>query len=244
MKLTAIKTRVFVPPQDDLYKLLDEFLPELKEKEVVFVTSKIVAIHQGRCIPVSEVKDKDDLIKQEADYYIPRADSPNNYVVLTIKDHTLIPSAGIDESNANKHYILWPKEINKTATDIKNYLQNKFNIKNLGIIITDSRCTPFRYGVVGVAIGYSGIKPLKNYVGSSDIFGRQLKVSKVNIIDSLAATAVLCMGEGAEQTPLALASELESLVEFTNEDMTEEIFIPKEEDIYYPLLKDFYNDKK
>ena len=40
--------------------------------------------------------------------------------------------------------------------------------------------------------------------GQSDLFGRQLQVSEVAVADSLAAAAVLVMGEAAEGTPLVL----------------------------------------
>ena len=46
--------------------------------------------------------------KHDADYWL--APSASKYdVSLTIKDHLLIPMAGVDESNGNGTYILWPR---------------------------------------------------------------------------------------------------------------------------------------
>ncbi|NQV00363.1 MAG: putative folate metabolism gamma-glutamate ligase, partial [Parcubacteria group bacterium] len=79
MKITPIKTRRLNPPQDDLYKILDKYCPKLKEGNILLITSKILAIHQGLCIPVKDIKNKDKLIEKEADASIPRKECPGEY---------------------------------------------------------------------------------------------------------------------------------------------------------------------
>jgi coenzyme F420-0:L-glutamate ligase len=239
LQFLPVKTRPMLPPQDDIYPVLDKYLPSLKEGDVLIITSKIVSIHQGRCIKITDVREKDDLIKKEADAYIERVECPGGYVVLTIKGHTLAASAGIDESNANGHYVLWPRNINHTAKEIRNYLRAKFHLKKIAVIISDSRSMPLRYGAVGVAIGAFGLRPIRDYRKTFDIFGRELKMSRANIVDALASAAALLMGEGNEQTPMVIARDLKS-IEFTEADNFAELFMPYEEDIYYPLLKKFY----
>lgn len=244
MQIIPIKTRKIKPPKDDLYKILDKYCPKLKEGNILLITSKILAIHQGRCVPIKidessklHKEEKDKLVKKEADVYIPREESPNEYTILTIKDNTLISSAGIDKSNANGYYILWPKNPEKEAKKICLYLKKKFSLKKLAVIITDSHTTPLRSGTVGISIGFYGLKPLRDYRGKKDLFGRKLKVSRVNIIDSLASSATVVMGEGKESTPMALIQNAK--VEFTNRETYKDILIPFESDIYYPLLKRF-----
>lgn len=73
MLIKAIKTRVLVPPQDDLLTVLKDSLPELKEKIILAITSKVVSIWQGRCLPKSKYPEKDKLIVAEADISICRA---------------------------------------------------------------------------------------------------------------------------------------------------------------------------
>ena len=242
MQIIPIKTRVMNPPKDDLYDVLDNFCPTLKEGDVFLVTSKILAIHQGLCIPMSEVKNKDDLIKKEAEIFIPREEGLGEHVILTLKENTLIPSAGIDESNANGYYILWPKNSEKEAKKICEYLKEKFSLKKLAVIITDSHTTPLRYGVLGISIGAYGLNPLKDYREEKDIFGREIKMTQINIVDALAVMGVLIMGEGAEQTPMAIIREAD-LVKFTNQEKYKDLLIPVKEDIYYPLLKAFNKRK-
>ena len=123
---------------------------------------------------------------------------------LTIKNNILIPNAGIDESNGAGYFILWPKDPYKSARQIHQYLKKRFKIKNIGIIITDSKTTPLRWGTTGTSLAHYGFLALNNYIGREDIFGRKLRFTRANIADGLAAAAVCAMGEGSEQTPLCL----------------------------------------
>jgi len=240
MLIKPIKTRIFLPPQDDLFSLIKESFVNvnLKEKSIVVLTSKIVSISQGRCVKVDSVKDKDELIKKEADYYLDRDQVPQGYVVLTMKDNILIPSAGIDESNSKGYYILWPKHVFKTAKEICDFIKKTYHLKDFGIIISDSHCTPLRSGTQGVSIAYAGFYPLKDYRGKEDIFKRKLKMSQSNVADSLATAAVVVMGEGNEQTPIAIIEDID-FVEFKEFDVTKDnpLNIDKDDDIYAPLLK-------
>jgi len=158
---------------------------------------------------------------------------------LTVKDNTLIPSAGIDESNSNNYYVLWPKESHKEAKKICKYLQNKFNLEKLAVIITDSHTVPLRYGTIGISTGFYGLEPFKDYRGQKDIFGREMKMSRSNVVDALSVIGVLNMGEGNEQTPMVIIRNANQ-VEFTKRDTYKELIIPVKEDIYCPLLKNFY----
>ena len=217
MKVITIKTRAMQPPQDDIYSLINESCLQAKERDVFIITSKILAIHQGRCIPINEIRNKDALIEKEADVFIPRCECPGEHVILTIKKHTLIPSSGIDESNANGYYILWPKNPEKEAKRICQYLKKKFSLKKLAVVITDSHCVPLRYGTIGISIGFYGLKPLKDYRGKKDIFGRILKITQTNIVDALAVTGVLVMGEGSERRTMAIIRDA-NFVKFTNKE--------------------------
>ncbi len=231
MIIKAIKTRKFIPPKDDLWELLSESIKSLSEKSIVVITSKVVAIGEGDCIEVSKI-DRDKLIMAEADKYLPRDLSPQGLVIQTIKNNMLIASAGVDESNGNGYFILWPKDPQKSAKEIWEFLRKKFKVKELGVIITDSRLTPLRAGVVGYAIGYFGFKPIKDYRGKLDIFGRKFKMETSNIPDSLASAAVLEMGEGAENQPVAIISDIS--LEFSEESYS--VNIEDKKDMFYPFL--------
>lgn len=238
MKVKAIKTRKFLPPKDDLWDLLS-VIRNLKENSVVAVTSKVVAIGEGRCIPLGSIE-KDELIAKEADKYLPRKLFKNEWTMYTIKNNLLVAAAGIDESNAKGFYILWPKNPELSAKKIWEFLKKKFKLNNLGVIITDSRVTPLRRGVLGMAISYFGFKPLKDYRGTRDLFGRKFEMETTDVPDSLAGAAVLEMGEGAEQQPLAIVSDIPYIEfidkEFKPKSPDDSFEIPEEEDLFYPFL--------
>lgn len=238
-KIIPIHTKVLNPPQDNLYQALAQTKLKLQEGDILCVTSKVVSIHEGRCIPIEAVK-KIDLIRQEADYVLPGKQSPAG-VIITIKQHTLIPNAGIDESNAAGFYVLWPKDAYLSANRLWQNFRVQFRLKNLGVIITDSHTIPLRWGTVGISIGHYGFKPLHDYRGEKDIFGRQLKITQANIADALAAATVAVMGEGAEQIPATIVRGFKPL-RFINRSTKNDLVIAKDQDIYRPLLKVLHHD--
>ena len=202
---------------------------------MLVITSKIVSIHQGRCVLQSEISDKETLIKKEAQKYLPGSRIPGKSPMLTIKHNILIPTAGIDESNAGKYYILWPRQPQKAAEEIYQFVKKRYGVKKVGIIISDSHTAPMRRGVLGIAVSYFGFRGLNDYRGTKDLYGRKLEVSTVNVADALTTAAVLEMGEGTEQTPLALITDVPFVTFTTKKDSPLSIGI--KEDLYGPLLK-------
>lgn len=245
MKVTPIKTRKIISGRNNnLFEVLDSYLPRLQEKSIVAVTSKIVAICEGRVVPVpADEKEKDmlknKLIIQESERYLPRTSNKYN-VMLTVKGNAVSFSSGIDESNAAGFFVLWPEDSQKSANVIREHLVKKHKKKNIGVIITDTASVPLRWGQRGVfVLGYSGFAPLNSYIGKPDIFGRKLKMTSASIADALGTAAVLVMGEGKEQTPLAIVEDV-PFVKFQRRNPTKQeldmLKMPLEDDLYAPLL--------
>jgi len=230
LNFIPIKTRIVKPPKDEIWDILDGL--ETKDGDVVFITSKILAIHQGRCV---KGVDKETLIKRESSRMLPYEHRAGFMVNLTVTDNILIPNAGIDESNADGHLILWPKDVDKLCRQIRARLIRKHKIKNLGVVSTDSHTTPLRWGVTGITTGLAGVEPLKDLRGESDIFGRKMGVTKVNVIDALAGAAVLCMGEAAEQIPIVILRGFNS-IKFSGTASMKDFLIAPEDDLYSPLI--------
>lgn len=219
MKITPIKTKKIVAG-DSLFQILDEFLPKLKDKSAIAVSSKIVAICEGRVDPNDSDERRDEIAKEESEFYLPREFNQYGFMI-TIKNGILVASGGVDHSNANGGLVLWPKDPQKSANSIREYLAEKNKIENLGVVITDSRVSPLRWGVTGVAIAHSGFEALIDYIGKPDIFGRLMRAEKSNVADSLATAAVIEMGEGNEQQPLAVIEDLK-FVKFQRRNPTQE----------------------
>lgn len=239
MQVTSIKTRKVTAQDRDLFSILDAYLPFLKENTVVAVTSKIVSLCEGRTLPLEEEK-KDSIIIKEAEWYMSRSSSKYN-VLLTIKNGVMNFSSGVDESNSGGVFVLWPKDPQKSANAIRSYLVARHKIKNVGVIITDTASVPLRWGQRGVfVLAHSGFSALNSYIGKPDIFGRAFKMTSAAVADALGTAAVLVMGEGAEQTPLAVITDI-PFVKFQHRNPTkkelQKLRMPLEDDLYAPLLK-------
>lgn len=245
MQIIPIKTHALIPGKDrDIMKILDQYLGEnsgqfkLTEGSVLAATSKIVSICEGRFVPM-EGTDKNELIASEAQMYIPRTLNRYN-VTVTIKNNILGAGAGVDESNGNGYYILWPEDVQKSANAIREHIAKRLGLRNFGVVITDSKTTSMRWGVTGIALAHSGFLALKDYIGTPDIFGRNFEFEKLNIADCLATAGVLAMGEGKEQTPLAVISDI-PLITFQERNPSDEelaaLQIHIDDDVYGDFLK-------
>lgn len=241
MIIKAFKTHK-ITASDKLSKILDDYLPMIEENSVVAIASKIVGICEGRVVKIisDEKRDeqKSELAKQEAEYYLPREFNQYGFMI-SINQGILVASAGIDESNSDGGFALWPENPQKSANEIREYLTRKHNLKQLGVILTDSKLTPLRWGVTGVSIAHSGFEALNDYIGKSDLFGRTMRAEKANVADSLATAAVAEMGEGDEQQPLAVITDAK-FVQFQDRNPTpeelEKLKINLEDDVYASML--------
>jgi dihydrofolate synthase / folylpolyglutamate synthase len=239
MQIRAVRTKKILPGAVTVTALLDEVLPSVAEQSVVVVTSKIVALCENAVVPVDGT-DREALLRRESDlYYIPNQNGEHEYN-FTIKQNTLIPAAGIDVSNGNGDYILWPKNSLASADLIRSHLRTRDGVDQLGVIITDSTVSLSRWGTLGIAIGHSGFDPVKNYIGQPDLFDRPMMFSSANMAGGLAAAAVVAMGEGAEQTPIAVIEDV-PMVDFwrgeAREPNTPGYYIsPLNDDPYRPFF--------
>src|SRR6266446_1310280 len=126
MQITPFKTHK-ITVGTDLFAILDKYLPPLEENSIVAITSKIISLCQKDVVKIGTI-DKDDLIKQVADFYIRSESEKYGRIMLTMKNNILSFAAGIDESNSNGNYVLWPHDIQDTTNKIWNYLREKHNL--------------------------------------------------------------------------------------------------------------------
>lgn len=242
MLVTPIKTEKVSPKSTTLKAFLERNLKQLPENSILVITSKVVALCEGRVVPLAKIQES--TLKAEADYYLPKEKSRYG-VALTIKDNAFIARAGMDASNTGGYYSLLPKDSYQTAKKVRTYLVKRFGVKHVGIIIVDSHSSPLRRGVTGVAIGWSGLHGLKGYEHVPDIFGYNF-TSHANHVDALATAASLAMGEGNEQTPLVTITDVPFVTFQANSPTHKELAYfkpPIEDDLFAPLLN-FKNLRK
>ena len=69
MKLTSIQTEAIRANDMGLIQLIDKYVPVLEEESIVAISSKVVALCEGRVEKVGTV-DVQELAKREAQYYM------------------------------------------------------------------------------------------------------------------------------------------------------------------------------
>ena len=178
-----------------------------------------IVIHSSNCIPskeaieLSERTDKDprlvELILRESKKVV------RSRKGIIIVEHNLgfvHANAGIDRSNIdsdkeNPKVLLLPKNPDKSALKLKNDLSRLLN-KSVGVIINDSTGRAWRNGIVGIAIGSSGVSVLYDLRGKKDLYGGVLEITEVGIADEIASAASLLMGQADEGQPVILVHGL------------------------------------
>lgn len=236
MEVTPFKLEVLKPPKDDLHSKIKASELTLEEHDCIAVSSKVVSIWQGRCVP-RDKNEKEELVKKEADWYLDlpaQAGEPMTHGVLhTIKNGILIPNAGIDPFGG--HYVLWPEKPKETAEELLSWFKKEYKIENLYVVIVDSRSVLMRQGAVGIALSWAGFNPLYDNRKRTDLLGFDSGGTQTNLPDGLASAAALAMGEANEQTPIARIRGLRFL---PNEKPSPDQFeISIEEDLFAPFLK-------
>lgn len=239
MQIIPITTDILEPPQGDLEEFLARHITELQDGDVVAISSKIVAIGEGRCLPREGV-DKAALVEREATFSIPR---PYWISPLSVIHHAFIGAAGIDESNGDGYYVLLPEDPFASAERIHVWALAHFGITKLGIVITDSHSSPFRQGATGIAIGFWGFAPLVSHVGKPDLFGREFLYERSNVVDGIAVAATLVMGETNECQPLCILRGVPGLT-FTEGNQAAALFVDPAEDTFRVLYEHYVKPKK
>jgi len=63
---------------------------------------------------------------------------------------------------------------------------------------------PLRIGTTSIALAVSGFKPIIDYKGTKDIYGKKVQITSQAVADDLASAAHILMGESIEKVPLVL----------------------------------------
>ena len=237
MQYITFKTRRLNPPQDDLLEVLSNIAPSIESQDIILITSKVVAIHQGDCVE-KEGADKRQLAIDEAEQWI---DGPEEYgkTPIALKYNGVFYAAGIDESNSGDYYTLLPKDPFGAVKKYYDFLRNKTGHAELGVTITDSATTPLRCGAKNISIAHWGFHPVEQHMGKKDLFGRELQFSSSNLVDSIAAGAGVVSGEAAESVPVVVARNVPSLV-FTESDTRDELLMDPKNDLHRKMLQVFF----
>lgn len=192
----------------------------IQKGDIVIVTQKIVSKSEGRLVHLDTIKPSTDafqlaaqsgkdprlveLVIQESKSIV-RTDSKRGIIISETRHGFVCANAGIDTSNieGDDTVALLPEDPDYSAELIYNQMKKAGLRFRVPVIISDTFGRPWREGQTNVAIGISGIAPLKDYRGDKDMFGNVLSVTNIAIVDELASAAELVMGK-TDRIPVAI----------------------------------------
>ncbi|MDD1724655.1 MAG: coenzyme F420-0:L-glutamate ligase, partial [Methanospirillum sp.] len=193
----------------------------IRDHDILVLAESAVASAQGRVVALKDVVPSPEAVRLAGEYnidpslaeiVIEESDSIIGGIpgfLLCIRQGHLLPNAGVDGSNAPEgHVTLLPHDPDDTARQLRLDLMKETGLA-IAVLIVDSRTHPMRYGCGGVAIACSGIPSVTDERGKKDLFGRELKVTRRAIADTIASASELIMGEADEGIPATLVRGLD-----------------------------------
>ena len=235
---------------DDLGALIADAMVagglDLSEGDVVVVAQKVVSKAEGRTVRLADVavdeearRDAALAGKDPAAVALIHAESQEvmrvapGVVIARHRTGQVAANAGIDQSNVSQEdgetALLWPVDPDASAARLRAALQARFGVR-LAVVIGDSLGRAWRMGTTGAAIGVSGMRPLRDRRGETDLFGRVLQATVIGVADEIAAAASLVIGEAAEGTPVAVVRG--AVYEPAGDEGIGEILRPLEQDLF------------
>ncbi len=191
---------------------------EIQRADIVVVSQKIVSKAEGRIVFLGRVRpspfaleiareaDKDpkhvEMILRESKKMIRMK---NGHLITETRHGFVCANAGIDMSNVGKHsdtVTLLPQDPDKSAASIRSNIR-QLTGQDVPVIITDTFGRAWRIGQVNFAIGVSGLRPIRDYRGTRDMYRHVLRVTEIAVADELASAAELVMNK-ADRVPVAV----------------------------------------
>lgn len=189
--------------------------------DVVVIKQKVVSKSEGRVVRLDGVKPspraaslaakegKDPRLVELVLRESVRVVRSGHGVIITETRHGFVcANSGVDQSNVGRgSAALLPIDPDKSARKLRRALEASTG-KRLAVIVTDTFGRPWRRGQTDVAIGCSGIAPLRSYRGKKDRFGYRLKVTEPAVVDEIAGAAELAAGK-LSRIPAAIVRGVE-----------------------------------
>ncbi len=206
-----------IVPGNDLGRILGDAIERtarllpLRDDDVLVVTQKIVSKAENAIVDLTTIEprpeavafaelwDRDarqiEVVLREAR----RVVRMDRGVLITETHHGFVcANGGIDASNvgpaSGSIVTLLPRDPDASARAIRAAVRDRFGV-DVAVIVSDSFGRPWRWGIVDVAIGVSGLEPIEDLRGTPDIDGRVMKSTIRAPADEIASAAELALGK-------------------------------------------------
>jgi coenzyme F420-0:L-glutamate ligase/coenzyme F420-1:gamma-L-glutamate ligase len=225
VEVVAIDGLGEIVPGDDLPSLIADALAAatdhlpLHDEDVLVVTQKIVSKAEGAVVDLTTIEPRQEVVEYARQFdrdprqvelvlrEAKRVVRMENGLVITETHHGFVcANGGIDASNVGPRsgdvVTLLPRDPDASADRIQAAVRERLD-HDVPVIVSDSFGRPWRFGIVDVAIGVSGLLPLDDLRGTPDADGRVMKSTVRAVADEIASAAELVLGKTAGR-PLAL----------------------------------------
>lgn len=249
--LKAVENIPLIEEGDDIADIICKNASDIADKDIIVIASTIVSKSLGLTFREEEIVPSNDAKR------IAAANGKTPEFVQAILDESLevftetpfmlvrnknghvCINAGIDSSNVGGELLLkLPEQPDKHAAAIGKFIEEKTK-KKISVIITDTNGRSFKDGQTNVAIGLYNIKPIRQWIGEEDLYGKILEISEEAVVDEIAGAANLVMGEGGGGVPAVIVSGLDL---YTDETVSiKEMYRDPEKDL---MLKGLLELKK
>jgi coenzyme F420-0:L-glutamate ligase/coenzyme F420-1:gamma-L-glutamate ligase len=215
MEIAGVEGLPEIEPGADLAALITS-AGDVRDGDVVVVTSKVVSKAEGRTVELATVEpsgfatewgrrwEKDprvvELVLRESRRIV-RMVGP---VLITETPHGFVcANSGVDQSSSGAagRAVLLPVDPDASARRIRAAFAALG--RDVAVVVSDTFGRPWREGQTDVAIGIAGIAPLRSYVGQTDPHGHEFRVQELCVVDELAAAAELVKGN-TSRVPVAV----------------------------------------
>jgi coenzyme F420-0:L-glutamate ligase / coenzyme F420-1:gamma-L-glutamate ligase len=192
----------------DLGALIADAVGDLRDGDIVVVTSKIVSKAEGRTVH----QDREAAIDAETVRVVARRGDAR---IVETRHGLVLAAAGVDASNTPAGtVVLLPEDPDESARRLRKALRARPGAR-VGVVVTDTLGRAWRVGQTDTAIGAAGVLPAIDYRGTEDSFGNSLEVTLAAVADEVAAAGDLVKRK-ARGVPVAVVRGLADLV--TDED--------------------------
>ena len=180
----------------------------LEDGDVVVIAQKIVSKAEGAVVELACVKPsrlaeswaamygKDPRMVEVVLRESRRIVRMHRGVLIAQTRHGFVcANAGVDASNVAPGFVtVLPKDPDASAVRAAVALSSRSG-RRVATIVSDTFGRPWREGVVNVALGVAGLRPLDDWRGRADGFGRTLQSTVIAIGDELSSAAAIVMGK-------------------------------------------------
>ena len=213
-----------ITPGRDLAALIAGAAPDLRDGDILVITSKVVSKAEGRVVTAP----REQAIAAETARVVARRGATT---IAQTRHGLVLAAAGVDESNtAPGTVVLLPEDPDESARRLRKALHARTG-RTVAVVITDTMGRPWRAGQTDNAIGAAGITPVRDYRGEADTFGNILEVTISAVADEIAAAADLVKGK-ARAIPAAVVRGLPELVTEPDGPGAQALVRPADEDMF------------